>query len=157
MKQVFTIIFYFSLAFTAQGQIDCGVPWPKENLRPDTVTTFLFTVKSLSVTSFQNVKPTSNFSFKTKLFDLTWMPINTSDINGFIGRSLKTFEQNQIIDTLNCKIFGQDHRTIVIKTKRKIQLLIFPNQPGQQDIFILSLHNKHKLKQTIEYIETNLL
>jgi hypothetical protein len=157
MKHFLTTIFFFSLTLIVHGQIDCGTPWPKENLLPDTVSTFLFTNKSLSVTSFQNAKPTSNFSFKTKLFDLIWIPINTSDINKFIDRSLKNIEKNQIIDTLNCKIFGQEHKTIVVKFKRKIQLVTFLNQTGQQDIFITTIKNKNKIKQTIDYLETNLL
>ena len=157
MKQLLTTIIFFSLTHIANGQIDFGMTWPKENLRPDTVSTFLFTNKSLGVTSFQNAKPTSNFSFTTKLFDLTWIPINTSQINDFIDRSLKEIEKKQIIDTLNIKIFGQDHLTIVIKSKRKILLLTFLNQSGQQDIFISTISNKNKIKQTIEYLQTKLL
>ena len=156
MKQLLTTIIFFSLTLIVNGQIDCGKTWPKENLRPDTVSTFLFTNKSLGVTSFQNAKPTSNFSFRTKLFDLTWMPINTSHINDFIERSLKDIKKKQIIDTINIKIFGQDHKTIVIKSKRKILLLTFLNQSGQQDIFISTINTKNKIKQTIEYLETNL-
>lgn len=151
------IILFFGLSHIAHGQIDCGTPWPEENLRPDTVSTFLFTNKSLSATLFQNAKPTSNFGLKTKFLDLTWMPINTSDIIKFIDMSLKNIDKNQIIDTLDIKIFGQDHKTIVIKSKKKILLIAFLNQPRQQDIFISTIHNKNKIKQTIEFLENNLL
>jgi ethanolamine utilization protein EutP (predicted NTPase) len=108
------------------------------------------------VTSFQNAKPTSNFSFSTKFFDLTWIPIYTLDTKKFIVRSLNGYPKHQIIDTLNCKIFGQDHITIVVKLKRKIQLVTFLNQSGNQEIYITKIKNRKKIKETIEYLETNL-
>jgi hypothetical protein len=157
IKHLWTTIILFNSALNAHGQIVCGMNWPKENLRPDTVSTFLFKDKSLSVKGFQNAKPTSNFSFSTKYFDMTWMPIYTSDIKKFIDRSFKSYPKHQIIDTLNCKIFGQNHNTIVVKLKRKIQLVTFLNQNGQQDIFITTIKDRKKIKQTIEYLETTLL
>ena len=151
------IVIYFCFSFAVHGQIICGDPWPKENLQPDTVSTFLFLNKSLKVTSFENAIPTSNFSFTTKSFDLIWAPIVTGDITKFIDRSLKSMSRMTITDTITCKIFGLDHKAIVMKSKRKMKLLIFQNQNGTQYIFYATIHNKNKIKQTIEYLETNLL
>jgi len=177
MKQFLPTILFFSLTYIAHGQIDCGMTWPKENLRPDTVSTFLFTNKSLSVTNFQNAKPTSNFSFRTKLFDLTWMPIYTSHINDFIDGSLKNIEKKPVFvemlpkqettikesvkpltDTLsdNMKKYGDpDNSVRSVFDSKEIDLKTNYSRPLDEikEMYVKSLGKKEELKKSIIKIQ----
>lgn len=81
------------------------------------------------------------------------MPIATIDIKAFVNSSLRN---QQKVDTLKCLIFKQEHNIIVIKSKRKYWLLIFKEINVSQEIFIVNLKSKRKLKKTLKFIMTNL-
>lgn len=156
MQKILIILFLLGTVFITKGQIICGIGSLQENSRPDTITTFIFSNKSLLATTIPGAKATSNFSFKTKDFDLAWVPVNTSNIQAFVDRSITGIKRKQIIDTLSCKVFGQNYKSLVIKSKGKILLFLFLDHVGQQDVFVASIKNKRRLKNAITFIETNL-
>ena len=151
MKNIMIFIFLIGVSLYTRAQND--IPWPPEDLRPDTITTYLFLNNSIPISHLPESKPTSNFSFKTRDFNMNLLAVKQSDMNDFVKRSLKG---EQIIDTLNCTIFGEVNTAIVIKSKRKIVLYIFQDKKEEQDIFIATIKKKNKIEDTINYIAANL-
>jgi hypothetical protein len=154
LKYILIIIIFLSSLKLAKAQAICGGPWPK-NLRPDTVTTFLFLSinKSISIDKITNTKPTSNYGFKAKNLNIEWWPIEDSFVKEFIEGS---FQKMKTIDTLNCIIFGKDHSVIVLKSNFKIRPIIYQDNFIDQEIFYVEIKNKRKLFEVLEFLTTNL-
>lgn len=147
-----TVIWVLATTLSSKGQVTCSFPLPK-NPRPDTVSKFVFLNKSLEIKKIAKCKPLSSTSLKTRLFKISWLSINTTDIQNFVGKSIGSIKPQQLIDTLTCNIFGLAHNVVVIKSKGIIFLFIYLNQTGEQDIFLASLRRKKGIKQTISYLE----
>lgn len=152
------LIFIFSIVFinTAYCQIDCGIPWPLENSRTDTLTNYLFLDRTIPMINLPDVLVTSNFSFKTKKFNVTWMPIYTENIELFIERSLTHRTSIKILDTLQCSIQEKNHTVIVIKKEKRFSLYVYYNQNGEQDIIIVDFRKQKYIKRILQYLETYL-
>jgi len=143
VKHFFLTILFFIGVLYVRGQAIGEKNGQIENKRPDTITSFVFIDKVLSVSDFENANPTSNNSFNTKFFKLKWMPVKTSNIDDFVNRSIRGAK---VLDTLACKILGNDYHAIIIIHKRKLLILFYLKRIGIQLVFVSEIKNEKRFK-----------
>ncbi len=138
----------------AKAQVSCGIPFPPKNLRPDTITTYSFSEHTVPVSQFPDAEPTSNYSFKTSRFQMTWMPVKTSDINYFIAGSTRYSPGYQSVDTTKLTLWGKEHLAVLLQKKKAYAVFIF--QPGlqHQTIYLLKFKGKKNRIPASRYLET---
>lgn len=133
------LILLLLLPVAAGAQLSCGMPWPPENKRPDTITTFRIADLTIPVRQLPGVRATSDFSFKAKHFDLLWAPVSTRNIHEFIRSTVRGSDPKQPVDTLHCTLGTKDYIVIAFSYNRKNKLLLYQDRQGSQDILLVTL------------------
>jgi hypothetical protein len=128
---------------------------PFQNSRPDTITRYVFTEKTIPVKEMPDAKAVSIVCFKVPGFTVAWLPVFQTNIQHFVSLN-STRKQSKPIDTLFFQIGKFPYTTLVFKDKRGLELFSYREMEGEQDVFVTNIRRKKQLKQVIAYLESNL-
>ena len=163
MKHFFGSLLLAFLTTIANGQkpLDCPNPASQQTDRPDTISKYFFTHKTISITDIPDVTPTSNQSFKNKDLFLTWLTVKTDNIDDFIKRSISSSyygkRKFKILDTTDCIIFSQQYIVIVIENKKRNELWFYSREAsGEQDVFFAVVKRRRTVGEALNFISKGL-
>lgn len=128
---------------------------PFQNSRPDTITLYVFTEKTIPVKNMPGAKPVSIVCFRAKGFTVAWVPVFLTDLPDFVDRN-STRKQSKPVDTLLFTIGKLPYITLVFNDKKGLELFSYRDVTGAQDVFVTNIRRKKNLQQVIAYLESHL-